>query len=216
MDNRQVMMPFVNLSLLGRRYEPRSYQYHQLAIGVPGESPHEYVHGLITTLKTALIHPLVQNLPFDLRRSIAAFRDMHSALGLININFSDSRRDTNQLAIEASNSGCTRLVVRYEPDHGERGRIAAATRMFRSALLRLGCLAPPNMTRLRPMGSSVHYAGTIPMSVDRKPLTCSPQCRSHDFENLYFVDGTSLPDLPAKNLTFTLMANAVRVAESEF
>ena len=28
------------------------------------------------------------------------------------------------------------------------------------------------------------------------------------------VDGSIMPFLPAKNLTFTLMANAVRVAES--
>jgi hypothetical protein len=216
MDNRQVMMPFVNLSMLGRRYEPRSYQYHQLAIGVPGAAPRDYVHGLITTLKTALVHPLVQSLPFHLRASIKTFRDLHAALGLININFSDSRRDTNQLAIDVSNPGLTRLLVQYEPGRAEQDRIATATRILRSAVLRLGCLAPPSMTRQRPMGSSVHYAGTIPMSAARKPLTCSPQCRSHDFGNLYFVDGTSLPDLPAKNLTFTLMANAVRVAESEF
>jgi choline dehydrogenase-like flavoprotein len=50
------------------------------------------------------------------------------------------------------------------------------------------------------------------MSATPAPLTCSPDCRSHDVENLYFADGTSFPYLPAKNLTFTLMADATRVA----
>jgi choline dehydrogenase-like flavoprotein len=35
-------------------------------------------------------------------------------------------------------------------------------------------------------------------------------------ENLVIADGASFPSLPAKNLTFSLMANAVRVAERAF
>ena len=66
------------------------------------------------------------------------------------------------------------------------------------------------------MGASVHYAGTLPMTANSAPLTCTPECRSRDFKNLYFVDGTTFPFLPSKNLTFTLMANAVRVAERAF
>jgi choline dehydrogenase-like flavoprotein len=66
------------------------------------------------------------------------------------------------------------------------------------------------------MGASVHYAGALPMSETPAPLTCSREGRSHDFENLYFVDGTTFPFLPSKNLTFTLMANAIRIAERAF
>jgi choline dehydrogenase-like flavoprotein len=66
------------------------------------------------------------------------------------------------------------------------------------------------------MGASVHYAGTIPMSTTKRAYTTSPYCQSHDFDNLYIVDGTTFPFLPAKNITFTLMANAVRVAEHRF
>jgi choline dehydrogenase-like flavoprotein len=44
----------------------------------------------------------------------------------------------------------------------------------------------------------------------------STSCRSHDFENLYLVDGSTFPFLPSKNITFTLMANAVRIAEAAF
>jgi choline dehydrogenase-like flavoprotein len=66
------------------------------------------------------------------------------------------------------------------------------------------------------MGASVHYAGTIPMSDNPASGTSSALCRSHDFDNLFFVDGTTFPFLPAKNITFTLMANAVRVADLAF
>jgi choline dehydrogenase-like flavoprotein len=47
-----------------------------------------------------------------------------------------------------------------------------------------------------------------------QPLTATPDCRSRDFQNLFLVDGSTFPFLPAKNLTFTLMANAARVADT--
>jgi choline dehydrogenase-like flavoprotein len=211
MDNRQVLMPFVNLRMLGRQWSADTYQYHQVAMAVklPGEA--EHIHGLVTTLKTALIHPLVQTLPFDLGTSVAAFRNVHGALGMININFPDNRRAENTVSLDVSSTP-HRVVVRYTPEPGEPERLRGAIKRFRKILWKLGCFAPSGTIHVRPKGASVHYAGTLPMSAKKTPLTCSPDCRSHDVENLYFVDGTAFPYLPAKNLTFTLMANATRVA----
>ena len=66
------------------------------------------------------------------------------------------------------------------------------------------------------MGASVHYAGTLPMSRTPAPWTTTPECRSREHENLWLADGSTYPFLPAKNVTLTLMANAVRVAEASF
>lgn len=205
MDNRQVLMPFLNFGMLGRAFNDRTFQYHQLAIGMP--APAGYVHGLVTTLKTALIHPVVQSLPFDLGMSAAVFRNLHAALGLVNINFADFRRDNNYVELDGND-----LSVCYQPDPGEPARIAWTAKKFRSFLRACGCAAPKPMTRLRPMGASVHYAGMIPMTSRPEPLHCSAGCQSYDFDNLVFADGITFPALPAKNLTFTLMANAIRVA----
>jgi choline dehydrogenase-like flavoprotein len=216
MDNRQILMPFVNLRMIGRRYNPNTYQYHQVAIGVEYDNAMDYVHGLVTTLKTATIHPIVQTMPLDFRGAVSLFRNLHAALGLVNINFSDYRRAGNQVTLEPSSDGPPRLAIEYRPDAGEPQRIKATTARFRKILSKLGCVAPRAMTHLRPMGASVHYAGTIPMAADGGTLTCTPECRSRDFENLWFADGTTFPSLAAKNLTFTLMANATRIADQAF
>ena len=42
--------------------------------------------------------------------------------------------------------------------------------------------------------------------------TLSGVAQSHDFGGLFVVDGSGFPFLPAKNPTFTLMANASRIA----
>ncbi len=218
MDNRQVLLPFLNLEMIARPADTGTYQYHNLALGLETERPKEYVHGLITTLTSALIHPIVQSVPLDLRGALQVFRNVHAALGILNVNYCDDRRENNTLRLDADG----RLVVDYSPAADESARMRRTLGTLKRALRRLGCLVPPGMAHVRPMGASVHYAGTLPMSSGSSgsngagELHTTPDCRSRVFENLWFVDGTTLPFLPAKNLTFTLMANATRVAAEAF
>ena len=214
MDNRQVLMPFVNLNMLGRQFSPDSYQYHLLGIGLDAPSPRDYVHAQITTLKTALVHPLIQRLPLNLAASTHLFRAVHAALGLVNINFRDTRREDNY--VELSNDSAPRLCLRYSPADDETSRMDAATSRIKAALRSLRCVVPPGMTHVRPMGASVHYAGTLPMTRESSPFTTTAFGQSRDIGNLFIVDGATFPFLPAKNITFTLMANAVRIGEAAF
>jgi choline dehydrogenase-like flavoprotein len=217
MDNRQILVPFVNLGMVGQEYDPNSYQYHQVVMGFAGEKASDYVHGQITTLKSAMFHPIIQGLPFDLKTSIGVFNGIHAALGVVNVNLSDERREGSYVTLDVDpRSERTRLVIRYEPPSGEEKRIKTVRSRVIKALRTLGCLSPTGMIHIRPMGASVHYSGTIPMSDGKRDFTATPWGKSNDFPNLYFTDGTIFPSLPAKNLTFTLMANAVRIAESSF
>jgi choline dehydrogenase-like flavoprotein len=219
MDNRQVLAPFCNLSMLGRSFNARSYQYHQLAFGIEASAPDRYVHGQITTLKTATTHPIFRALPLDLKSSIGVFRTLRSSLAVLNLNFCDWRRETNYLTLSPEHRDThdwPALLARYRPPPGESETIRAACATARGFFRELGAPIIPAMTHVRPMGSSVHYSGTLPMSAERRALTVSPTCQSHDFDNLFIVDGSVMPFLPAKNLTFTLMANAVRVASTVF
>jgi choline dehydrogenase-like flavoprotein len=213
MDNRQILVPFVNLGMIGDQFSSETYQYHLLGMGLEGRTPHDYVHGQITTLKTALLHPIIQRLPFDLSTSTFIMREVHAALGVVNVNFGDTRRESNY--VELSDEGGDRrprLRIHYEPDREETDRLRDGLKRVRKALRRLSCIVPPGMTHIRPMGASVHYAGTLPMTRDAAPYTTTALGQSREFENLFLVDGTTFPVLPAKNITFTLMANAARIA----
>jgi choline dehydrogenase-like flavoprotein len=214
MDNRQMHMPFLSPALIGGPISTASYQFHHLAFGLERERPEEYVHGQITTLKAASVHPIVQNLPVDLRTGLAVFRGIRAGLGIANINLHDARRTESYVTIHRTSSGPeTELVVRYAPAPEDQTRRRLARREVKRALRRLGCIVPPGMTRVLPMGTSAHYAGTLPMTAEEVEYSCTSDCQVRGFPNLYVVDGTTFPFLPAKNLTFTLMANAVRVAE---
>jgi choline dehydrogenase-like flavoprotein len=212
MDNRQIMIPFLSTGLLGGPVKTRSYQFHQLALGIERPRPEEYVHGQITTLKAASVHPVVQSLPFDLRSALRIFRMAHAALGAANVWLHDRREPRNLITVRPRHGRETDLVLRYSS--GNAGPVADSVNVVKRALGTLGCVVPPTMTKILPSGSSVHYAGTVPMQSAGGRFTCTPECRSRDFRNLYFADGATFPFLPAKNLTFTLMANAVRVADA--
>ena len=119
-------------------------------------------------------------------------------------------------AKSSGNGKASKLVIDYAADPQEAQTIRNVTKRIRGVMRKLGCIVAPGMTHVRPKGAGVHYAGTIPMSASPAALTASAHCQSHDFENVFFVDGTTYPFLPAKNITFTLMANAVRVATEAF
>lgn len=215
MDNQQILVPFVNWDLIGKPFLNESYQYHQIALGIQSQDPTHAIHGLITTLKSALVHPLIHRMPCDLRSAVFLFRNLHAALGLVNVNLSDVRRVGNILTLGTDERTKESILhIHYAPDSKHHARISQAIKVVKKVLRTLGCFVPPGMVHVRPMGASVHYAGTIPMSRDPRPLTVSPDCQSHDFDNLYIVDGSTFPFLPAKNITFSLMANAVRVANN--
>ena len=84
----------------------------------------------------------------------------------------------------------------------------AVLRNFR----RLGCWP---LKRIHPgHGSSIHYAGTLPISSVERELTCDGYCRLRGARGVYLADGSVFPWLPAKGLTFSIMANAHRVGQA--
>ena len=54
------------------------------------------------------------------------------------------------------------------------------------------------------------------MAREKGPWCISPRCQSYDIPNMLVVDGAAMPFLPSRNLKFTLLANAIRVADKVF
>ncbi|HSA55168.1 MAG TPA: GMC oxidoreductase [Gemmatimonadaceae bacterium] len=214
MDNPHAVVPFVNWEHLGRPVRTASYQFHLLAIGLAADDGSPEGHGQITTLRAASVHPIVQNLPFDLRAGASVFRRIRSALGVANVWAPGNRRAEHVVTLRTTDTGAVELVLDCAPDTESVRRLSRLAVRVRRALSRFGCTAPAGMTQILPLGSSVHYAGTLPMTEDAGEHTCDRHGRVRGFQNLIVADGAAFPSLPATNLTFTLMANAARIAES--
>jgi hypothetical protein len=83
-------------------------------------------------------------------------------------------------------------------------------RKYLAALRKLRCYP---IKRVYPgYGASIHYGGTLPVSLEEKAYTLAQDGRLHGTKRIYVADGSGFRFLPAKGLTFSLMANAYRVA----
>ncbi|HSU24596.1 MAG TPA: GMC family oxidoreductase [Pyrinomonadaceae bacterium] len=64
-----------------------------------------------------------------------------------------------------------------------------------------------------PLAGVAHQNGTIRFGDDRRTSVLDRNCRAHDVDNLYVVDGSFFPSSSAVNPALTIMANALRVGE---
>jgi choline dehydrogenase-like flavoprotein len=64
-----------------------------------------------------------------------------------------------------------------------------------------------------PLAGVAHQVGTLRFGNDPKTSVLNTDCRMHDVENLYVVDGSFFPSAGAVNPALTIIANAIRVGE---
>jgi choline dehydrogenase-like flavoprotein len=94
---------------------------------------------------------------------------------------------------------------------GERERAARIAALAQAVLERLGPLAIAQDT---PLGRTYFLqVGTCRMGRDVSSSTCDARGRVHGTERLVICDGGALPSMGGVPPTFTIMANALRIAE---
>jgi choline dehydrogenase-like flavoprotein len=64
-----------------------------------------------------------------------------------------------------------------------------------------------------PLAGVAHQNGTIHFGRDPKTSALDVNCKAHDLDNLYVVDGSFFPSSAAVNPALTIMANALRVGD---
>ena len=64
-----------------------------------------------------------------------------------------------------------------------------------------------------PLAGVAHQNGTIRFGRDPETSALDPNCRAHEVDNLYVVDGSFFPSSGAVNPALTIAANALRVGD---
>jgi choline dehydrogenase-like flavoprotein len=64
-----------------------------------------------------------------------------------------------------------------------------------------------------PLAGVAHQNGTIRFGDDPRTSALDRNCRAHEVDNLYVVDGSFFPSSGAVNPALTIMANALRVGD---
>ena len=97
---------------------------------------------------------------------------------------------------------------------GHRRLVIKLKEMLRS----IGCydkLSPRSLylNKKIPLGGTAHQNGTIRFGHDPKTSALDVNCKAHDLDNLYVVDGSFFVSCGSVNPALTIIANALRVGD---
>ena len=147
----------------------------------------------------ALAEPLVQALS---RRLIVAQAFLHS-----------NRSGRIRISREGEGSEA-RLKLEPQSNPESLPTLNRVKHRLAGALLNCGIGALWFMARPGAIGSSFHCGGSIPMREAPGRLESDVLGRPAGFSRVHIVDASVLPSIPATTITFSVMANAHRIASS--
>lgn len=125
----------------------------------------------------------------------------------------------NQVRVE----GDQRIIIDYTENNSEP--FDRLVERWKTVLKEIGCgchivpqanyFTPKSgyFTTKMPMHSLGHQVGTCKFGGDAKTSVLDLNCRTHDLDNLYVVDGSFFVSSGAVNPTLTIIANALRVGD---
>jgi hypothetical protein len=211
-----VFFPCSNLAMLGKRPGTRRLSLAQLSgILVPPEDPAELVSFQLNHYSSLLLFKLVKEMPLPPWAGLLTARLLVSSLSVVGVYHADSPNSGSSLRLLRDNNGEGAVVhVKHTPDPETERTRAQREKQLMSSIRKLNYVP---LGTVRPKwGTSMHYAGTIPMSARSLPNTLftDRNYRLGGSVSVFVGDSSTWNYLPAKGLTFTIMANARKAAAS--
>jgi choline dehydrogenase-like flavoprotein len=210
-SNPYTYVPTLNLGMVGRpTRDPRSSQGQLTAILERDRPGHHLVQAQVFSYRSLLTFKLMKELPLAARESRRMLQVLMPCFAILGIHHEDRPSPAKMCMLRrAAADGPDTLAIRYQPSEEEEHTQREDERVLLRCFRRLGCVA---LKSIRPgHGSSIHYAGTFPITAEDRPLTCDRDSRLRGTRAVYLADGSVFPWLPPKGLTFNIMANADRV-----
>ncbi len=195
-----------NQSRLGAAVDARTFGLAQLAMRVPlGES---YAYGLLYEAATMPLSDLIDAIPLSRSGARKLVRGLLSSL-LVGLVYLPGSLSAHRARLERQSDGLSHLRIEGRFAETYDLQRQAVMRVLRRDFRRLGMLVLPGSERALAAGADAHYAGTL---AEREDASASRGILG--LPGLVAVDGSVLTGLPAKNPTFSIMANADRIGRS--
>jgi choline dehydrogenase-like flavoprotein len=117
----------------------------------------------------------------------------------------------HRLELDCDDAGIIRASVLHNP--ATDGFIDAALAQFARQMRKLGIYFVNPVASITPYGAS-KTAGALPHAAEPDPSTTDQLGRPFGARNVFVVDMTVMPSIPARNHTLTMFANALRIGQS--
>lgn len=203
-ENSLVQVPLVSTAFVGKELERDSFGLTNLNLVIDRKEDGLRLQGSMIELTSparALFHEMM---PFAARDNLTFIKYLLPAVSILFLYFPGSRETAGDLMLRPDRT----LEIKSVPIKVGKGIISEVASVFRS----LGAFTHPLI--IKPPDHSLHYVGTMPMEEEpRQEYTCDRFGELYNEPDVHIVDGSVLAYVPSKNHSFTLMANAMRIAE---
>lgn len=203
LDNPMVCVPLFRLRSIGMPLEVNDSALGQVNVVYDDPETGDFLQGTLYGATGPLRSDVLFQFPLSISANLTWARYLSPAMTLMMLFYPGKRDPANYIRL--SEQGALEINYEWKSTGGPERRLMTAFR-------RLGFLTSPATFQYPPMGSSLHYAGTLPMKAEPGPYQTYPDGRLFGTNSVYVADGACFSELPSKNLTFTIMANAARIA----
>lgn len=202
LDNRVTYTPFFDLSLLGKKDlssgSPMTIVYDKKHLKKRYQISFYNIGGI-------LISDLINNFPVQAQAQMAFAKLILPSMFIAQTFYSDNINTDNYVTLTANNE----LKINYSKNNSD----AIETDLI-SQMRKINLLSHKSLIQYPAPGNSIHYAGLLPMKNQPNGLyQCDKYGKLNQTQSVYVADAANFAFLPAKNHTFTIMANALRIAE---
>lgn len=207
--NPYTYIPCLQPALVGKPAEKQKMGFAQLTLFLDELKDNTNISvASLYSYQSLMLFRIIRQLPLNFDDARTIMRYLMSGLEIMGVHHPDSRSDSKYMQLIATPDTITgdTLKVQYTLDETTKAELDRREKKFISAGRKMGVQA---LKRINPgYGSSVHYAGTLPWSDKEEPFTLAQDGRLRGTKHVYVVDSSGFTYLPARGLTFTLLANA--------
>lgn len=208
-------VPCVQPKLVGKAAETHKLGFTQLSLFLDEAHRNQDVSvASLYSYQSLMLFRIVRHAPLDFVDARLLIQYLMSGMVIMGIHHPDKQTANKWLQLQPTPDTPTgdNLRIMYQLQAEESAEFDRREKKYLKAMRSMGTYG---LKRINPgEGASIHYAGTLPFSQKPKDFSLSPDGRLHGTRNVYVADSAGFTYLPAKGLTFSLMANAHLVAES--
>ncbi len=204
LENPAVQIPFVLPTSIGRALDAHAFGLTQLNLIWESDAFGCRTQGSFLELTSPMRAEFFGRFPLSARANLRLVRDLLPAMLLLQLFFPGSAQPPARLSLKEGGA----LRIEGHPNAVEIKKLGGLLAALRS----LGLWTLPMLIQKPVTGHAIHYAGTLPMSERPARYQCDPTGRLAGSHRVYVADSACFSALPAKNMSFGMMANAMRIA----
>lgn len=203
LDNPMACIPFFSLGRIGAGLPIHDSSLAQLNLIARDAESGDTLQGTLYGTTGPLRSDVLFTLPLSFRSNLALMKYVLPAAGLLMLFYPGVESSASYVRLRKSGE--------LEIEFAAAGARSVMERRIIKLLRQIGYLSHQVLIQRPGMGQGLHYAGTLPMRTSPQRYQTDADGRLAGTRHVYVVDGSCFSRLPAKNLTFTIMANALRV-----